>query len=63
MEHDGDITQTAEDNMTPFGMAVSKGAQSVAEYFAGIGRYLPKVILSCKRLIRVLENKTFGSDS
>jgi len=36
VEHEGDISQTAEDKMTPFGMAVSKGAQSVAEYFAEI---------------------------
>ncbi|CAH3024857.1 unnamed protein product, partial [Porites evermanni] len=36
VEHEGDISQTAEDKMTPFGMAVSKGAQSVAEYFVSI---------------------------
>ncbi|CAH3036391.1 unnamed protein product, partial [Porites lobata] len=36
VEHKGDISQRAEDKMTPFGMAVSKGAQSVAEYFVSI---------------------------
>lgn len=37
VENGGDITLQAEDKMTPFGMAVSKGAQSVAEYFISIG--------------------------
>ena len=39
VEREGDICQAAEDKMTPFGMAVSKGAQCVAEYFAEIGIY------------------------
>ncbi|XP_068676235.1 transient receptor potential cation channel subfamily A member 1-like isoform X4 [Montipora foliosa] len=38
LENGGDITLTAEDKMTPFGMAVSKGAQSVAEYFVSIAQ-------------------------
>ncbi|XP_068726064.1 transient receptor potential cation channel subfamily A member 1-like [Montipora capricornis] len=38
VENGGDITLTAEDKMTPFGVAVSKGAQSVAEYFCSIAQ-------------------------
>lgn len=36
VKHEGDIAQAAEDKMTPFGLAVAKGAQSVSEYFARI---------------------------
>lgn len=37
VENGGDITLQAEDKMTPFGVSVAKGAQSVAEYFISIG--------------------------
>jgi len=36
VERGGDIAQAAEDKMSPFSVAVAKGAQSVAEYFAGV---------------------------
>lgn len=36
VENGGDITLQAEDKMTPFGVSVAKGAQSVAEYFISI---------------------------
>ena len=37
MELDSDVTRQNDNRMTPLGVAVTKGAQSVVEYFFEVG--------------------------